>query len=117
MSIVQEVMLRSTDYLRYHHAIWRTRRSHNVILAPELQRFPSERPRLVGLWEKIHEVVLRDLCREVRLEANKLSVVQAGESFEQAKVFKARAVPRGLCANLINALALLAKQQEDGDGL
>ena len=34
--------------------------------------------------------------------------------FEQAKVFKAHAVQRGLCANLINALKLLANQQEDG---
>ena len=44
-------------------------------------------------------------------------VVQTGESFEQAKVFKAHAVPQGLCANLVNALKLLANQQEDGDGL
>ena len=42
--------------------------------------------------------------------------MQTGESFEQAKVFKAHAVPQGLCANLINALKLLANQQ-DGDGL
>ena len=40
---------------------------------------------------------------------------QSGERFEQAKVFKAHAVPQGLCANLINALKLLADQQEDGD--
>ena len=39
------------------------------------------------------------------------------EVFEQAKVFKAHAVPQGLCGNLINALKLLANQQEDGDGL
>ena len=32
-------------------------------------------------------------------------------------MFKAHAVPEGLCANLINALKLLANQQEDGDGL
>ena len=37
--------------------------------------------------------------------------------YDQAKVFKAHAVPQGLCANLINALKLLANQQEDGDGL
>ena len=44
--------------------------------------------------------------------------MQTGESFEQAKVFKAHAVPQGLCANLINALKLLANQQEDlMDGL
>ena len=42
---------------------------------------------------------------------------EQGYSFEQAKVFKAYAAPQGLCANLINALKLLANQQEDGDGL
>ena len=52
-----------------------------------------------------------------RRQPNRLLVVQAGESFEQAKVFKAHAVPQNLCANLINALELLANQQEDGDGL
>ena len=49
-------------------------------------------------------------------QPNRLLVVQTGESFEQAKVFKAHAVLQGLCANLINALKMLAKQQEDGDG-
>ena len=42
---------------------------------------------------------------------------ETGESLNQAKVFQARAVPQGLCGNLINALKLLANQQEDGDGL
>ena len=45
-----------------------------------------------------------------------LLVVQTGESVNQAKVFRAHAVPQGLCGNLINALKLLANQQEDGDG-
>ena len=49
-------------------------------------------------------------------QLNRLLVVQTGESFEQAKVVKAYAVPLGLCVNLINALKLLANQQEDGDG-
>ena len=44
-------------------------------------------------------------------------VVQTGESVNQAKVFKAHAVPQGLCGNLINALKLPANQQEDGDGI
>ena len=44
-------------------------------------------------------------------------MVQTGASVNQAKVFKAHAVPQGLCANLINAVKLLANQQEDGDGL
>ena len=48
---------------------------------------------------------------------HKLLVVQIGEIFEQGNVFKADAVPQGLCATVINALELLANQQEDGDGL
>ena len=48
---------------------------------------------------------------------NRLLVVQPGESASQAKVFKAHAVPQGLCENLINALKLLANRQKDGDGL
>ena len=50
-------------------------------------------------------------------QANRLLVVQTGDSIGQAKVFKAHAVPQGLCANLVNSLKLLAHQQEDGDGL
>ena len=50
-------------------------------------------------------------------QPNRLLVVQTGESIDQAKVLKAHAVPQGLCENLINALKLLANQQEDGDGL
>ena len=46
---------------------------------------------------------------------NRLLVVQTSESASQAKVFKAHAVPQGLCDNLINALKLLANQQKDGD--
>ena len=37
-------------------------------------------------------------------------------SVNQEKVFRAHAVPQGLCGNLIDALKLLANQQEDGDG-
>ena len=44
-------------------------------------------------------------------------MVQTGVSVNQAKVLKAHAVPQGLCGSLINALKLLAIQQEDGDGL
>ena len=41
---------------------------------------------------------------------------EIGESIHQAKVFKAHAVLQGFCGNLIDALKLLANQQEDGDG-
>ena len=43
-------------------------------------------------------------------------MVQSGESVNHAKVLKAHAVPQGLCGDLVNALKLLANQQEDGDG-
>ena len=43
--------------------------------------------------------------------------MHTGESVNQAKVFKAHAVLQGLCGNLVNALKLLANQQEDEDGL
>ena len=43
-------------------------------------------------------------------------MVQTGESVNQAKVFRAHAVPPGLCGNLVSALTLLANQQDDGDG-
>ena len=42
-------------------------------------------------------------------------MAQTGASASQAKVFHARAVPQGLCENLINAPKLLANQQKDGD--
>ena len=50
-------------------------------------------------------------------QPNRLLMVQTGESVNQAKAFGAHAVPQGLYGNRINALKLLANQQEDGDGL
>ena len=64
--------------------------------------------------------MLRNLWREVRLEATEQTLSRTnrtGDRNEQAKVFKAYAVPQGLCANLVDAVKLLANQQEDGDGL
>ena len=46
---------------------------------------------------------------------SRLLVVPTGDSASQADVFKAHAVPQGVCENLINALKLLANQQNDGD--
>ena len=39
-------------------------------------------------------------------------MVQIGTHEGEAKVFRARAVPEGLCENLINALKLQANQQK-----
>ena len=46
---------------------------------------------------------------------NRLLVVQTVASASKAKVFKAHAVPQGLCENLINALKLLANQEKEGE--
>ena len=45
---------------------------------------------------------------------NGILVVQLGTNEDEAKVFRAHAVPQGLRENLINALKVLANQQRDG---
>ena len=65
--------------------------------------------------EEALQLVVRNLRR--KYEWRGLLVVQLGRNEEEAKVFKAHAVPQGLCENVINALNLLAKQQKDGDSL
>ena len=103
-------MIRSTDYLR--------RISHDVLLVSELQQFHLGRLHLVGLWGKGRNNWWCAICGKKYdwKQANRLLVVQTGESIDQAKVFKTHAVPQGLCGTLNNALKLLANQQEDGDG-
>ena len=94
LSTVQEIMIRSTDYLR--RIIAPAGRQGGVTMS-------CARIATVFLWkttfggsqipqrvEKAHKLVVCDLWR---------------------------AVPQGLCGNLINALKLLANQHEDGDGL
>ena len=45
-------------------------------------------------------------------QSNRLLVVANSESVNQAKVFRAHAVPQGLCGNLIHALKLLATNKK-----
>ena len=105
MSIVQEIMLRSTDYLRRIIAPVGGQGGVTMsYLCPNCNSF-LWKTRLVGLWGKTTKwwcAICGEKC-DWR-QTNRLLVVQTGESFEQAKVFKAHAVPQGLCANLINAL-------------
>ena len=107
MSIVQEIMFKSTDYLRR-------------IIAP------------VGGQGGVKMSYLCLNCNSFPLEdyvwwvaagkTTKWWCAICGEKYQtgcrlcqQEKVLSRR--PQGLCANLINALKLLANQQEDGDGL
>ena len=74
---------------------------------------------MAGLSGKKHTTWWCATCGEEHdwKQPQRLLVVQTGDSVDQAKVFKAHAVPQGFCANLINALKLLPNQQKDGDGL
>ena len=68
MSIVKEIMLRSTEYLRRIIAPVGGQGGVTMsYLCPHCNSLPLED--YVGLWEKINKVVVRDLWRKVRLEA------------------------------------------------
>ena len=119
VSVVQEIMFKSTDYLRRIIAPVGGQGGVTMsYLCPNCNSFPLED---FVWWVSVRKTTRWwcAICGEKYgwRQPNTLLVVQTGESFEQAKVFKAHAVPQGLCANLINALKLLANQQEDGDDL
>ena len=65
----------------------------------------------MGLWRKHTSFGAQFVEKYDWKQPSRLLVVQTGDSIEQAKVFKAHAVPQGLFANLINALKLLAKME------
>ena len=119
MSTVQEIMLRSTDYLwRIIAPVGGQGGVTMSYLCPHCNSFPLED----YVWWVSGEKHARWWCaicgeKYGLKQPNRLSVVQTGDGIEQAKVFKAHAVPQCVCANLVNPLTLLANQQEDGDGL
>ena len=116
MGIVQEIMLRSTYYLRRIVAPVGGQGGVTMsCLYPQCNSFPWKATFGGSQGEK--EAISGGVEKTDWKQANRLLVEQTGDSIDQAKVFKAHAVPQGLCANLFNALKLLAKQQEDGDGL
>ena len=49
--------------------------------------------------------------------SNQTGFLSCRQVIEQANIFKAHAVPQGLCATWIIASKLLANRQEDGDFL
>ena len=70
MSIVQEITLRSTDYLRRIIAPVGGQGGVTMsYMCPNCNSFTLGRLHLVDLWVNIHKVVVRDLWRKVRLEA------------------------------------------------
>ena len=121
LGTVQENKIRSTDHVRRIIApVGEQGRRYGVIfLCPRCISFPLED----YVWW-VSEGKGRNnwwcaICGEKYdwKQPNRLLVVQTGESINQAKVFKAYAVPQGLCGNLINALKLLTNQQEDGQNI
>ena len=119
VSIVQEITLRSTDYLRRIIAPFGGQ--GGVTMSHLCHHCNSFRLEDHVWWVsgRKHTKWWCAICGEKYdwKQPHRLLVVQTGDSIEQTKAFKVLAVRQGLCANLINALKLLANQQEDGDGL
>ena len=119
VSVAQEMMFKSTDYFR--RIIAPAGRQGGVTTSyfcRNCNSFPLE-DHVWWVSGGKHTNWWCAICGEKYdlKQPNRLSVVQTGDSIEQAKVFKTHAVPHGLCANLISALKLPANQQEGGDGL
>ena len=120
LSIVQEITIRSTDYLRCIIAPFGGQGGVTMsYLCPNCNSFPLEDYIWWVSGEKERNNWWCAICGEKYdwKQQNRFLVVQTSDRIDQAKVFKADAAPQDLCENLINALKLLANQQEDGDGL
>ena len=119
VSIVQEVMFKSTDYLRRLIApVEGQGRCHNVLPMPALQQLPSGRQRLVGLWEKTYKVVLRNVWRKSTTGDNQTGCWSCMQGkFRAGKGLLSACGTSRPERKLTNALKLQANQQEDGDSL
>ena len=109
VSTVQKIMIISTDYLRHIFAPAGVQGGVTMShLCPHCNSFPLQTT-FGGSQEKQAYKLVCAICGEKYewKEPNRLVVVQACEGVNHAKVFKAHAVPQGLCGNLINALKLL----------
>ena len=117
LSTMQEIMTISTDNLR---RIIAPAGGQGVVttsyLCPHCNGFPIEDYVWWVSGEKKHTNWWCAMCggKYEWRAPNRILVVETDESVSQAKVFKAHAVPQGSCGNLINALKLLADQQERG---
>ena len=98
MTIVQEIMLRSKDYLLRIIAPVGGQGGVTMSYLCALQQFPFGRLRLAALWGKILQSFGAQFVEKSNdwKETNRLLVVQTEDSIEQAKVFKAHAVLQGL---------------------
>ena len=124
MGIVQEILRKSTDFLR--RVIAPAGGMGGVTLScicPHCNNFPLED----YIWcvltghgdnrNKKHCSWWCAVCggRYEWRAPNRILVVQLGTDANEAKVFRAHTAPQWLCEHLINALKMLANQQTDGD--
>ena len=120
LSVVQGILLRSTDFLR--RIIAPVGGQGGVTLSyvcPRCNSFSLED----HIWWVTHRKEEKACnwwcatcgCLHDKRAPNRMLVVQVGTNASRPKVFKAHAAPHGLCENLVNALKLLANQQVDGD--
>ena len=88
VSIVQEIMFKSADYLR---RIIAPVGGQGGVTMSFLQQLLFGGPHLVGLWGKGSNNWWCAICGETYdwKQPDRLMVVQTGEGIEQAKVFKA----------------------------
>ena len=117
LSSVQEIMIRSTDNQRRIIAPAEGKGGVTMsYLCPHCNSFAMED---YVWWVSGRKSIQIGGARSVEKDTTGRHhlVVQTGESVNQAKVFRTHAVHQGLCGNLVNALKLLANQQEDGDGV
>ena len=119
LSTVQEIMIRSTDYLQ---RIIAPAGGQGGVTMSYLCQHRNSFPMEDYVWwvsavRKAYKLVVRDLWRKIRLwkQPNRLLVVQTRESVNQTR--SSERMQAKVCWNLINALKLLSNQQEDGDGL
>ena len=120
LSIVQEIMIRSTDYWRRIIAPAEGKEALRCHICARIVTVSRWKTTFGGsLGEKGVTIGGARFLEKSTTGSNqhRLLVVQTGESVNQAKVFEAHGVPQGFCGNLIYALKLLANQQEDVDGL
>ena len=120
LSTVQKIMFKSTDCLR--RIIEPVGGQGGVTmsyLCPNCNSSPLEDYVWWVSAGKKHTSWWCAICEKSTAGGNRTGFwsYKLGKVLSSAKVFKARAVPQGLCGNLINALKLLANKKEDGDGL
>ena len=120
MSIVQEIMFKSTDCLRRIIAPVGGQGGVTMsYLCPNCNSFPWKTTFGGSLLDRSTPAGGVRFVEKSTIGSNRTGFwsCKQGKALSRRRSFKAHAIPQGLCENLINALKLLGNQQEDGNGL